>query len=220
MVVQNIPITERVITTDSVPSPKEEKTSEVFEKEEIVFKSVENLSEKINNLPDGSTITAKIPGAQKYANKAALVKQGTKLVSLKGEELLNIEGLNEEELSQNIRKALVDVYNKSIDDLIKYESEHPEAQEKVKDEGKLVTVDKTGLKIYTQKTVTINKQNKQIENPRYYEAIKKATIAPPKTVKPSAESKRKETAKPEPKNTNTFGLLTNNPLIPLSKRKR
>lgn len=211
LVVQNIPITERVITTDSIPSPKEEKTSEVFEKEEIVFKSVENLSEKINNLPDGSTITAKIPGAQKYANKAALVKQGTKLVSLKGEELLNIEGLNEEELSQNIRKALVDVYNKSIDDLIKYESEHPEAQEKVKDEGKLVTVDKTGLKIYTQKTVTINKQNKQIENPRYYEAIKKATIAPPKTVKPSAESKRKETAKPEPKNTNTFGLLTNNP---------
>lgn len=213
LTIQNVPTTKTTVTTENVATAAPAVTSTVADKEEIDFSEVEDLLGKINGLPDGTTITARVRGAQKYAKKAALVKKDNKLVSLDGRDILTLDDLNKGNASVEIRKALVDEYNHYLDKQIEYERDHPEAREIIENEP----VTKEGYKISTKKFVKKGGNMVAENNPKYYEAVKKATIVPPKEAKPAPEAKRKVTEPTSPANVNTFGLSTNNPFDALEQ---
>ena len=137
-----------------------------------------------------------------------LIKKGNKLVSIDGRELVDLDSEN---VDKDTRKALVDEFNKKIDEIVQYENEHPESSMEEED-GKKVRVSSIGLKINTTRFV---KEGVYETIPDYYKKISKVKISTPESVKNDAGAltKPKKDSKKAQENTNSFGLSLSNPFV-------
>lgn len=202
------------VTSDNIPvdSKGVDSGTKSTDKENAPVKTEINLNEapltndQLKALPDGTSIVAKISGSQKYANQVGLIKKGNKLVSTDGRELVDLDSEN---VDKDTRKALVDEFNKKIDEIVQYENEHPESSMEEED-GKKVRVSSIGLKINTTRFV---KEGVYETIPDYYKKISKVKISTPAPVKNEAGAltKPKKDSKKAQVNTNSFGLSLSNP---------
>lgn len=215
--IDNLPApSTKKVTSDNIPvdSKGVDSGSKSTDKESVPVKTEINLNEtpltndQLKALPDGTSIVAKISGSQKYANQVGLIKKGNKLVSTDGRELVDLDSEN---VDKDTRKALVDEFNKKIDEIVQYENEHPESSMEEED-GKKVRVSSIGLKINTTRFV---KEGVYETIPDYYKKISKVKISTPAPVKNEAGAltKPKKDSKKAQVNTNSFGLSLSNPFV-------
>lgn len=213
--IDNLPApSTKKVTSDNIPvdSKGVDSGTKSTDKESAPVKTEINLNEtpltngQLKALPDGTSIVAKISGSQKYANRVGLIKKGNKLVSIDGRELVDLDSEN---VDKDTRKALVDEFNKKIDEIVQYENEHPESSMEEED-GKKVRVSSIGLKINTTRFV---KEGVYETIPDYYKKISKVKISTPVPVKNEAGAlnKPKKDSKKAQVNTNSFGLSLSNP---------
>lgn len=189
LLINNVPTSnpiERTVENDPVINIENKPTKSIKASEISVSTVEKNFKSEMENLPEGTTIIAKVPGSQKYANACGLVKTKDGFVGKSNGVITKTSNLTDSQVNEAIRKALVDDYNHYINGLIKYEEEHPEARETVTDGNETGTVTKHGYLISTKNFV----KNKAVDNPKYYEAVKKIKIVPIVEVKPSNESKK------------------------------
>lgn len=215
--IDNLPApSTKKVTSDNIPvdSKGVDSGSKSKDRESVPVKTEINLNEtpltndQLKALPDGTSIVAKISGSQKYANQVGLIKKGNKLVSIDGRELVDLDSEN---VDKDTRKALVDEFNKKIDEIVQYENEHPESSMEEED-GKKVRVSSIGLKINTIRFV---KEGVYETIPDYYKKISKVKISTPAPVKNEAGTltKPKKDSKKAQVNTNSFGLSLSNPFV-------
>lgn len=215
--IDNLPApSTKKVTSDNIPvdSKGVDSGSKSKDRESVPVKTEINLNEtpltndQLKALPDGTSIVAKISGSQKYANQVGLIKKGNKLVSTDGRELVDLDSEN---VDKDTRKALVDEFNKKIDEIVQYENEHPESSMEEED-GKKVRVSSIGLKINTTRFV---KEGVYETIPDYYKKISKVKISTPAPVKNEAGAltKPKKDSKKAQVNTNSFGLSLSNPFV-------
>ena len=215
--IDNLPApSTKKVTSDNIPvdSKGVDSGSKSTDRESVPVKTEINLNEvpltndQLKALPDGTSIVAKISGSQKYANQVGLIKKGNKLVSIDGRELVDLDSEN---VDKDTRKALVDEFNKKIDEIVQYENEHPESSMEEED-GKKVRVSSIGLKINTTRFV---KEGVYETIPDYYKKISKVKISTPTPVKNEAGAltKPKKDSKKAQVNTNSFGLSLSNPFV-------
>lgn len=215
--IDNLPApSTKKVTSDNIPvdSKGVDSGTKSTDKESAPVKTEINLNEapltndQLKALPDGTSIVAKISGSQKYANQVGLIKKGNKLVSIDGRELVDLDSEN---VDKDTRKALVDEFNKKIDEIVQYENEHPESSMEEED-GKKVRVSSIGLKINTTRFV---KEGVYETIPDYYKKISKVKISTPVPVKNEAGAltKPKKDSKKAQANTNSFGLSLSNPFV-------
>ena len=220
------------VTSDNIPvdSKGVDSGTKSTDRESVPVKTEINLNEtpltndQLKALPDGTSIVAKISGSQKYANRVGLIKKGNKLVSIDGRELVDLDSEN---VDKDTRKALVDEFNKKIDEIVQYENEHPESSMEEED-GKKVRVSSIGLKINTTRLVKQVKKDENLDDddennwesiyeeiPDYYKKISKVKISTPAPVKNEAGAltKPKKDSKKAQVNTNSFGLSLSNPFV-------
>ena len=229
--IDNLPATStNKVTSDNIPVDTKgvDSGTKSTDKESVPVKTEINLKEnpltndQLKALPDGTSIVAKISGSQKYANQVGLIKKGNKLVSIDGRELVDLDSEN---VDKDTRKALVDEFNKKIDEIVQYENEHPESSVEEED-GKKVRVSSIGLKINTTRFVKQVKKDENLDDddennwesiyeeiPDYYKNISKVKISTPAPVKNEAGAltKPKKDSKKAQVNTNSFGLSLSNP---------
>lgn len=221
------------VTSDNLSVPVIEETNKQSDQkpEDLDLTKEPLTNEKLKSLSDGTTIVAKIKSAQKYADSVGLIKKGNKLVSVDGRELVDLDS---KEIDKDVRKALVDEYNKKINEVIQYEKDHPEEAEQIEEKGRKISVSKRGLLINTTKFVKQVKKDEALDDdnednwesiyeeiPDYYKAISKVKIIPAKPVVNSATSVVKPTKKDsntKPVSTsNSFGLSLANPFSALEQ---
>ena len=218
------------VTSDNIPVDTKtvDSGSKSGGSESAPIKTEINLNEtpltngQLKALPDDTSIVAKIKNRQTYANEVGLVKKGNKLVSRDGRELVDLDSEN---VDKDTRKALVDEFNKKIDEIVQYENEHPESSME-EENGKKVRVSSVGLKINTKRLVKQVKKDESLsdddedniesiyeEIPDYYKAISKVRISTHEPVKNEAGAltKPKKDSKKAQVNTNSFGLSLSNP---------
>ena len=218
------------VTSDNIPVDTKtvDSGSKSGGSESAPIKTEINLNEtpltngQLKALPDDTSIVAKIKNRQTYANEVGLVKKGNKLVSRDGRELVDLDSEN---VDKDTRKALVDEFNKKIDEIVQYENEHPESSME-EENGKKVRVSSVGLKINTKRLVKQVKKDESLsdddedniesiyeEIPDYYKAISKVRISTHEPVKNEAGAltKPKKDSKKAQANTNSFGLSLSNP---------
>ena len=218
------------VTSDNIPVDTKtvDSGSKSGGSESAPIKTEINLNEtpltngQLKALPDDISIVAKIKNRQTYANEVGLVKKGNKLVSRDGRELVDLDSEN---VDKDTRKALVDEFNKKIDEIVQYENEHPESSME-EENGKKVRVSSVGLKINTKRLVKQVKKDESLsdddedniesiyeEIPDYYKAISKVRISTHEPVKNEAGAltKPKKDSKKAQANTNSFGLSLSNP---------
>lgn len=208
--IDNLPApSTKKVTSDNIPvDTKSGDSKSAPVKTEINLNEAPLTNDQLKALPDGTSIVAKIENRQKYANKVGLIKKGNKLVSIDGRELVDLDSEN---VDKDTRKALVDEFNKKIDEIVQYENEHPESSMEEED-GKKVRVSSIGLKINTTRFV---KEGVYETIPDYYKKISKIKISTPAPVKNEAGAlnKPKKDSKKAQVNTNSFGLSLSNPFV-------
>lgn len=208
--IDNLPApSTKKVTSDNIPVDTKSGNSESAPvKTEINLNETPLTNDQLKALPDGTSIVAKIENRQRYANKVGLIKKGNKLVSIDGRELVDLDSEN---VDKDTRKALVDEFNKKIDEIVQYENEHPESSMEEED-GKKVRVSSIGLKINTTRFV---KEGVYETIPDYYKKISKVKISTPAPVKNEAGAlnKPKKDSKKAQVNTNSFGLSLSNPFV-------
>ena len=220
------------VTSDNIPVDTKtvDSGSKSGGSESAPIKTEINLNEtpltngQLKALPDDTSIVAKIKNRQTYVNEVGLVKKGNKLVSRDGRELVDLDSEN---VDKDTRKALVDEFNKKIDEIVQYENEHPESSME-EENGKKVRVSSVGLKINTKRLVKQVKKDESLsdddedniesiyeEIPDYYKAISKVRISTHEPVKNEAGAltKPKKDSKKAQANTNSFGLSLSNPFV-------
>ena len=214
----NIPVDTKTVDSGSKSGGSESAPI----KTEINLNETPLTNDQLKALPDDTSIVAKIKNRQTYANEVGLVKKGNKLVSRDGRELVDLDSEN---VDKDTRKALVDEFNKKIDEIVQYENEHPESSME-EENGKKVRVSSVGLKINTKRLVKQVKKDESLsdddedniesiyeEIPDYYKAISKVRISTHEPVKNEAGAltKPKKDSKKAQANTNSFGLSLSNP---------
>lgn len=224
--IDNLPApSTKKVTSDNIPVDTKSGGSESAPvKTEINLNETPLTNDQLKALPDGTSIVAKIENRQRYANKVGLIKKGNKLVSIDGRELVDLDSEN---VDKDTRKALVDEFNKKIDEIVQYENEHPESSME-EESGKKVRVSSIGLKINTTRFVKQVKKDENLndddennwesiyeEIPDYYKKISKVKISTPAPVKNEAGAltKPKKDSKKAQANTNSFGLSLSNPFV-------
>lgn len=202
-------LTEDNVNTDAVKT--DSKTEEL--PKEIDLTASQLTAERLQSLPDGTVIVAKVPGGQKHANTVGLIKKGNKLVTVDNKEAVYI---NDENVDRKVRETLVKEYNKKIDAIVAYENDHPESMQTSKEDGATVTVSSMGLKISTMKFEGKGPNAAYVDDPDYYKKVKKVKLVYPAKVKPSVESKQKPAkAKTTTVTNNGFTLSMQNPFATL-----
>lgn len=224
--IDNLPApSTKKVTSDNIPVDTKSGGSESAPvKTEINLNETPLTNDQLKALPDGTSIVAKIENRQRYANKVGLIKKGNKLVSIDGRELVDLDSEN---VDKDTRKALVDEFNKKIDEIVQYENEHPESSME-EESGKKVRVSSIGLKINTTRFVKQVKKDENLDDddennwesiyeeiPDYYKKISKVKISTPAPVKNEAGAltKPKKDSKKAQANTNSFGLSLSNPFV-------
>ena len=215
LVINKIPATTpSTLTEDNVNTDPVQTDSKVEElPKEIDLTASQLTTERLQSLPDGTVIVAKVPGGQKHANTVGLIKKGNKLVTVDNKEAIYI---NDENIDRKVRETLVKEYNKKIDAIVAYENDHPESMQTAKEDGSTVTVSSIGLKISTMKFEGRGPNAAYVDDPDYYKKVKKVKLVYPAKVKPSVESKQKPTkAKITTVTNNGFTLSMQNPFATL-----